>query len=182
MTALTILHYFPTPLPGSTLGCGLFWPLLTSVFFPSCQGSLARVAGSCALKDWSSLTAHLFILHCRHLSSCHRVRPATLLGPRQRRLSWILRSPDMSDGWWVSPYRIQPNRGGARHSDLLFVTSGVCAATFISAKLERHRRVEFLSQDNEGVKSNGLGSHSHIWMHRKLLTDGPKHKRRAKDG
>lgn len=140
---------FPPPLPGSTLGCGLFWPLLTAVFFPSCQGSVARAAGWCALKDWSSLMAYLSILHCRHLSSCHRVRPATLLGPRQRRLSWIPRSPNMSDGWWVSPYRILPNRGGARHSDLLFVTSGVCAATFISAKLERHRRVKFLSQDNE---------------------------------
>lgn len=41
MAALTILHYFPTPLPGSTLGRGLSWPLLTSVFFPSCQGSVA---------------------------------------------------------------------------------------------------------------------------------------------
>lgn len=29
---------------------------------------------------------------------------------------------------------------------------------------------------SEGVKSNGLDSHSHIWMHLKLLIDGPKHK------
>lgn len=34
------------------------------------------------------------------------------------------------------------------------MTSGVCEATFISAKLERHRGVKFLSQDSERPRAS----------------------------
>lgn len=89
---------------------------------------------------------------------------------------------------WVHP------QGREAFGVLLFVTSGVCVATFILANGEHHCRVKFLTQlqpsqscsllpgqrASKRVKSNGLDSPSHIWMNVKLITDGYKHKLCAK--